>query len=70
MVAEGIQTILRRYGYDSPYELLKKLTRTHGGITKESIFDFIETLEVSDAVKAELKALSPSAYIGIKPEIS
>lgn len=69
VVAEGIQTILRRHGYDSPYELLKNFTRTHGRITKESIFDFIETLEVADNIKAELKTLSPSAYTGIKPKI-
>lgn len=69
VVAEGIQTILRRHGYDSPYELLKNLTRTHGKITKEIIFGFIETLEVADNIKAELKALSPSTYTGIKPKI-
>ena len=69
VVSEGIQTILRRHGYDSPYELLKDLTRTHGGITKESILGFIEALDVSDTVKAELKALSPSTYVGIKPII-
>ena len=69
VVSEGIQTILRRYGYDSPYEQLKNLTRTHSRITKETILGFIESLEVADDIKTELKALSPSSYIGIKPEI-
>ena len=58
VVAEGIQTILRREGYPKPYEALKALTRTNEGITEKSISDFIGTLQVSDAVKAELKAVS------------
>ena len=65
VVAEGIQTILRREGYPKPYEALKALTRTNEGITAESIGNFIETLQVSDAVKAELKAITPHNYTGI-----
>ena len=65
VVAEGIQTILRREGYPKPYEALKALTRTNAHITHESIAAFIETLDVAEAVKEELRALSPSTYTGI-----
>ena len=65
VVAEGIQTILRREGYPKHYEALKALTRTNEGITAESISNFIDTLQVSDAVKAELKAITPHNYTGI-----
>jgi len=65
VVAEAIQTILRREGYPNPYEALKGLTRTNTAITKDSISDFIDTLEVSTALKTELKAISPSNYTGI-----
>ena len=65
VVAEGLQTILRREGYPKPYEALKALTRTNEGITAESISNFIDTLQVSDAVKAELKAITPHNYTGI-----
>ena len=65
VVSEGIQTILRREGYPKPYEALKALTRTNEGITAESISNFIDTLQVSDAVKAELKAITPHNYTGI-----
>ena len=65
VVAEGIQTILRREGYPKPYEALKALTRTNEGITAESISNFIDTLQVSDAVNAELKAITPHNYTGI-----
>lgn len=65
VVAEGIQTILRREGYPHPYETLKQLTRTNEAVTEQSIARFIDSLEVSDAVKAELHALSPSSYTGI-----
>ncbi len=64
VVAEGIQTILRREGYPHPYETLKQLTRVNTAVTAESIASFIDTLEVSDAVKAELKRLSPHTYTG------
>jgi adenylosuccinate lyase len=65
VVAEAIQTILRREGYPNPYEALKGLTRTNTTITQTSIANFIETLEVSDSIKVELKAITPSNYTGI-----
>lgn len=65
VVAEAIQTILRREGYPKPYEALKELTRTNSLITQSSIQAFIETLKVSDAVKAELKKITPHSYTGI-----
>jgi len=64
VVAEGIQTILRREGYPHPYEALKALTRTGGHIDRETISSFIDTLAVSDSVKSELRALSPETYLG------
>ncbi|MEO0045019.1 MAG: Adenylosuccinate lyase [Bacteroidota bacterium] len=65
VVAEAIQTILRREGYPNPYEALKGLTRTNEVMNKESIHAFIGTLNVSDDIKAELLAISPSNYLGI-----
>jgi adenylosuccinate lyase len=65
VVAEAIQTILRREGYPNPYEALKGLTRTNSVINKESIHEFIGTLDVSDAIKAELMVITPSNYLGI-----
>jgi adenylosuccinate lyase len=65
VVAEGIQTILRRERYPNPYEALKALTRTNDAITKESIAQFIQSLDVTDAVKEELSALSPQTYTGV-----
>ena len=65
VVAEGIQTILRREGYPNPYEALKALTRTNEGITATTIADFIETLNVSESVKAELRAITPATYTGM-----
>lgn len=64
VVAEGIQTILRREGYPKPYETLKQLTRTNSVVTAESIAQFIDSLDVSPEVKAELKRLSPHTYTG------
>lgn len=64
VVAEAIQTVLRREGYPKPYETLKALTRKNEAVTAESIAAFIETLNVSDEVKAELKKLSPHSYTG------
>ena len=64
VVAEAIQNILRREGYPKPYEALKALTRTNEAITEKSISAFIDTLEVSDAIKTELHAITPSNYIG------
>ena len=65
VVAEAIQTILRREGYPNPYEALKGLTRTNSVIDKKAIHDFIGTLEVLDAIKAELLQITPSNYTGI-----
>ncbi|MBO6607074.1 adenylosuccinate lyase [Psychroserpens sp.] len=65
VVAEAIQTILRREAYPNPYEALKGLTRTNEKINAETISNFIDTLDVSDAIKTELKAITPSNYTGI-----
>ena len=65
VVAEGIQTILRREGYPNPYEALKALTRTNDGITSATIAQFIETLNVSDSVKEELRTITPATYTGL-----
>lgn len=65
VVAEGIQTILRREGYPNPYETLKALTRTNSTITADSIHEFIETLNVAESVKAELRAITPHNYTGM-----
>ncbi|GAB3526486.1 adenylosuccinate lyase [Pontibacter brevis] len=65
VVAEGIQTVLRREGYPQPYEALKELTRKNEKITEQRIHDFIDTLQVSDAIKAELKQISPFNYTGV-----
>ena len=65
VVAEAIQTILRREGFENPYEALKGLTRTNEVITKSSIANFIDSLEVSDEIKLELRQISPSNYTGI-----
>jgi adenylosuccinate lyase len=65
VVAEAIQTILRREAYPNPYEALKELTRTNEKITKNSIAKFIDTLVVSDKIKEELKVITPSNYTGI-----
>lgn len=65
VVAEGIQTILRRENYPKPYETLKELTRTNTEVNAESIASFIETLQVSESVKAELRAITPHNYTGL-----
>lgn len=65
VVAEAIQTILRREGYPQPYEALKGLTRTNEAINAKTIANFIDTLQISDAVKAELKQITPSNYTGL-----
>jgi adenylosuccinate lyase len=67
VVAEAIQTILRREAYPNPYEALKDLTRTNTVIDKNAIHSFINTLNVSDAIKAELLNITPANYLGIKP---
>ncbi len=65
VVAEAIQTILRREDYPNPYEALMELTRTNAQINAETIAEFVETLQVSDAIKEEIKKISPSNYTGI-----
>lgn len=65
VVAEAIQTVLRREGYPKPYEALKGLTRTNEAITMEVVHNFIDTLNISDALKSELKKISPHNYTGI-----
>ena len=65
VVAEAIQTILRREGYPNPYEALKGLTRTNQKITQNTIASFIETLEVSTEIKEELKKITPANYTGV-----
>lgn len=63
--AEGIQTILRRESYPNPYEALKALTRTNSKITRESLLEFIEGLNVSDSIKEELRSITPHTYTGV-----
>ncbi len=65
VVAEGIQNILRRESYPNPYEALKELTRTNEGINSQSISRFIDTLNVSDEIKSELRAITPQSYTGL-----
>ncbi len=65
VVAEALQTILRREGYSNPYEALKGLTRTNETISKTSIADFIETLDISSDIKKEMRAITPENYTGI-----
>ena len=64
VVAEGIQTVLRREAYPNPYEALKALTRGNAGITKESIQEFVKGLDVSDSVKQEILVITPQNYVG------
>jgi adenylosuccinate lyase len=66
VVAEAIQSVLRREGFEKPYELLKDLTRTNEGITQQSVHEFIETLNISDELKIELKQITPNNYTGIQ----
>ena len=66
VVAEGIQTVLRREGFPKPYEALKALTRTGEHITRETISNFIDSLDISEEVKAELHAITPHNYTGIR----
>ncbi|KAA6307343.1 Adenylosuccinate lyase, partial [termite gut metagenome] len=65
VVAEAIQTILRREGYPNPYETLKELTRTNQTITETSIKDFIEKLNINESVKKELRTITPRIYTGV-----
>jgi len=64
VVAEGIQTILRREGYPKPYEALKALTRTHAVINQDTIAVFVDGLDLAPEVKSQLKALTPKTYTG------
>lgn len=68
VVAEAIQTILRRENYPNPYEALKDLTRGNTKIDKQAIHSFISSLKVSAAIKKELKAITPLNYTGVHPE--
>ena len=65
VIAEAIQTILRREGYPNPYEALKELTRINSEINKKTIHEFIDSLEIQNKIKNELKEISPSNYTGI-----
>src|SRR5690606_39666954 len=65
VVAEAIQTILRKHGYPNPYEALKALTRKNEKITKESITAFIDGLDIKDAIKGDLRKITPFTYTGI-----
>jgi adenylosuccinate lyase len=69
VVAEAIQTVLRKINYPQPYEKLKELTRTNHKITRDVIHNFIQSLEVDDATKESLLSITPSNYIGIIPTI-
>lgn len=70
IISEAIQTILRRENYPQPYEELKKLTRTNQKITQHDINNFIESLNISENIKNELKSITPFNYIGIVPDIT
>ena len=65
VVAEAIQTILRREGFPNPYEALKELTRTNATINQEAIHQFIDSLEIEDRIKIQLKTITPFNYNGI-----
>jgi adenylosuccinate lyase len=65
VVAEAIQTILRKEGFPNPYEALKELTRTNATINREAIHQFVENLDVGDSVKTKLKTITPFNYTGI-----
>ncbi|HVV06496.1 MAG TPA: hypothetical protein VHC96_19830, partial [Puia sp.] len=70
VVAEAIQTILRRENYPQPYEALKELTRGKGGIDKEAIHHFVDKLKISAALKKELKKITPHNYTGISASLN
>jgi adenylosuccinate lyase len=65
VVAEAIQTILRREGYPNPYEALKEITRKNKPISRQAIYEFINELKIGDDIKEELKAITPFNYTGI-----
>ena len=66
VVAEAIQTILRREGFPKPYEALKGLTRKNEAVTKESVHEFVDSLPISDSLKLELKNITPENFTGIQ----
>jgi adenylosuccinate lyase len=66
VVAEAIQTVLRRENYPNPYEALKQLTRTNEVITQKSIYRFIDTLDITEQLKEELKSITPENYTGLQ----
>ncbi|MGA9163265.1 MAG: adenylosuccinate lyase [Thiobacillus sp.] len=70
VLAEPIQTVMRRYGVANPYEQLKELTRGKGGITRESLHAFIDGLSIPDAEKTRLKTMAPASYIGVAAELA
>eukprot|EP00475_Leptophrys_vorax_P002409 TRINITY_DN11338_c0_g1_i3.p1 TRINITY_DN11338_c0_g1~~TRINITY_DN11338_c0_g1_i3.p1 ORF type:complete len:293 (-),score=79.23 TRINITY_DN11338_c0_g1_i3:47-925(-) len=70
LLAEPVQTVMRKYGIEKPYEKLKELTRGKGGIDKQTMKNFIEGLQIPDAEKQRLLALSPLSYIGIAPTLA
>jgi adenylosuccinate lyase len=70
VLAEPIQTVMRRYGVANPYEQLKELTRGKGGITRESLHAFIDGLSIPDAEKTRLKTMTPASYIGVAAELA
>ncbi len=70
VLAEAIQTVMRRYGVENPYEQLKALTRGKGGITRESLHAFIDALALPEEAKVRLKALTPATYIGKAAELA
>ncbi|MGZ9272920.1 MAG: lyase family protein, partial [Candidatus Binatia bacterium] len=70
VLAEPIQTVMRRYGVANPYEQLKELTRGKGGITRETLHAFIDQLDIPESEKARLKAMTPASYIGRAAELA
>ena len=70
VLAEPIQTVMRRYGVDNPYEQLKALTRGQTGMTRETLHAFIDGLQLPDDAKARLKALTPATYVGLAAELA
>jgi adenylosuccinate lyase len=70
VLAEPIQTVMRRYGVANPYEQLKELTRGKGGMTRETLHVFIDGLVIPDAAKTRLKAMTPASYTGMAAELA
>ena len=70
VLAEPVQTVMRRYGIENPYEQLKDLTRGNAGITRETLHAFIDGLDLPDGVKARLRAMTPANYVGLAEELA